>query len=70
MNLFPGLNWLTAITARRTPTSDKGAPDPGDMGTAFGLDATMEPQPTPSADAPQAKTQLPWGQRVVRRPQR
>ena len=67
MNLLPGLNWLTALTARRRSAAEEDAPDPGDMGTAFGLDAMApdlpEPPPTP-------KPATPLADRLVRRPRR
>ena len=68
MNLLPGLNWLTALTARRTASIDEDAPDPGDMGTAFGLDAAMAPE-TPEPPA-RVKPAPPTADRVVRRPRR
>ncbi len=69
MNLIPGFGWLRSVTSRRLPT--RPASDPGDMGTAFGLDASIEsmsalnPAPAPLPDA-----RTPWSQRLVRRPQR
>ena len=69
--MIPGLNWLRAMRVRRVLARDKNAPDPGDMGTAFGLDASME---APGNEAPAASLKiqgrLPWSQRLVRRPQR
>jgi hypothetical protein len=70
MNLLPGLNWFRSMATRRdaaTPT----APDPGDMGTAFGLDASMEelPRDTPPETPPLQADSL-WNRRLVRRPQR
>jgi len=69
MNLIPGFGWLRAVTTRRAP--DNLASDPGDMGTAFGLDASIEAtaelRPAP---APVSEARTPWSQRLVRRPQR
>ncbi|MGY4831523.1 hypothetical protein ACVNIS_23330 [Sphaerotilaceae bacterium SBD11-9] len=68
MNLLPGLNWLTALTARRAAAAtDNETPDPGDMGTAFGLDATAPDLPEPP---PNAKPASPLADRLVRRPRR
>jgi hypothetical protein len=70
MNRIPGLNWLTVFTTRRTQAPPgKTAPDPGDMGTAFGLDASMG---AADSGAPTAglKARAPWNRRLVRRPQR
>lgn len=69
MNLIPGLAWLRSVTTRRMVANP--TPDPGDMGTAFGLDASIEStaalHPTP---APEREARTPWSQRLVRRPQR
>jgi hypothetical protein len=70
MNLLPGLNWLTAMTARRVSAqANEHAPDPADMGTAFGLDASMAPEPEETPRAPVAAP-APRGDRLVRRPRR
>jgi hypothetical protein len=70
MNLFSGLNWLTSMAPRRATVRDD-APDPADMGTAFGLDASMEAQNlTAPAAAPKAAARSPLSQRLVRRPRR
>ena len=68
MSLIPGLTWLTSMAARRSETDDE-APDPADMGTAFGLDASMEGEPAkpPPKSDPAAK---PAADRLVRRPRR
>jgi hypothetical protein len=69
MNLIPGFGWLKAVTTRRS--ADQPAPDPGDMGTAFGLDASIESlSDQRSAPAPVHEARAPWDQRLVRRPQR
>ncbi len=41
MNWFTGLVWLAARATRVAPADD--ADDRGDMGTAFGLDASFGP---------------------------
>jgi hypothetical protein len=68
MSLIPGLTWLTSMAARRS-AADDDTPDPADMGTAFGLDASMEAEPVkppPKSDpVPQ-----PPADRLVRRPRR
>ena len=51
MNLLHGLAWLASIASRRkTGVSE---PDLADMGTAFGLDASIgletQPEPAPCA---------------------
>ncbi|GAB4557583.1 MAG: hypothetical protein IV105_00065 [Rhizobacter sp.] len=69
MNLIPGFGWLRSVATRRVPANPTS--DPGDMGTAFGLDASIEsvaelrPAPVPKSEA-----RTPWSQRLVRRPQR
>lgn len=70
MNLLPGLNWFRSVTTRRDAATHS-TPDPGDMGTAFGLDASMEALPRadpPEVPAPQSGS--PWSRRLVRRPLR
>lgn len=70
MNLLPGWTWLTSRAARRASAAD-ASPDPADMGTAFGLDASMAPLSDTKAGPPdQPEPRAPWSQRVVRRPQR
>lgn len=68
MNLLP--RWVWTRSARHRDA--QGDPDPGDMGTAFGLDASLAPlageadvQPAPRRDTP-----VPWHQRLDRRPRR
>lgn len=70
MNLLPGWMWLMSKATRCTSPA-VSAPDPADMGTAFGLDASMEPlpdaRPLPTS---RPEPRAPWSQRLVRRPQR
>ena len=67
MSLIPGLTWLTSMAARRSEADD--SPDPADMGTAFGLDASIEAEPAePSPKS--TPTPPPPADRVVRRPRR
>jgi hypothetical protein len=68
MNLLPGLTWLTSMASRRSPADDD-APDPADMGTAFGLDASMESEPGETSPKP-GPTPQPPADRLVRRPRR
>ncbi|MBC7993181.1 MAG: hypothetical protein H7Z15_08065 [Rhizobacter sp.] len=69
MNLIPGFGWLRSVTTRRMPANP--TPDPGDMGTAFGLDASIEPIAELRPErAPVCEARTPWSQRLVRRPQR
>ena len=67
MNLWLGLNWLAAWTRRLPSAMSTETPDPGDMGTAFGLDAMApdlpEPPPTP-------RSATPLADRLARRPRR
>lgn len=69
MNLIPGFGWLKAVTTRRIAANP--SPDPGDMGTAFGLDACIESMAEQrAAPAPVLEARAPWSQRLVRRPKR
>lgn len=68
MNLLPGLTWLAAMASRRT-RADVDAPDPADMGTAFGLDASLEPEPHERSRKPEPGP-APVANRLVRRPRR
>jgi len=69
MNLIPGFGWLKAVTTRRIAADPN--PDPGDMGTAFGLDACIESMAElRPASAPVREARAPWSQRLVRRPLR
>jgi len=72
MNLLAGLNWLTSLATRRT-VQDVEATDPGDMGTAFGLDASIETDPElemPKAKGSAGVAPASWNERLVRRPRR
>jgi len=68
MNLLPGLTWLTSIASRRAQANED-RPDPADMGTAFGLDASMPPEPAAKSSKRQLTPQPPTN-RLVRRPRR
>ena len=64
MNWENGLAWLAArARVRRAPRT--GSPDHGDVGTAFGLDASFDaaPEPTPVPPAPAGR----WDHRLIRR---
>ncbi|MBL0729195.1 hypothetical protein [Piscinibacter sp. HJYY11] len=67
MNLIP--RWMrSGTTLHPQRTAD---PDPGDMGTAFGLDASLGPlEGEPAAQAPAQPDDSFWQQRLDRRPQR
>ena len=67
MNLLPRWMWMTNEAMRQQEAAEREV-DPGDMGTAFGLDATFA---TP--DEPASGTGVPdanWQQRLERRPRR
>ncbi len=68
MKLIPGLSWFAALRSRRQPRVV--APDHGDMGTAFGLDAIQsmfhEPAVEPGVEI-DPNAPLPWEHRVTRR---
>ena len=71
--MFPRLNWLLAaeISPHTARAGKHTAPDPGDMGTAFGLDASMEACRAATHRALHSRRgPPPWSQRLVRRPQR
>jgi hypothetical protein len=56
------------MASRRSPADDN-TPDPADMGTAFGLDASMEAEPGEAS--PKSDPTLPTpADRLVRRPRR
>lgn len=63
-----GISWLKTMIARKARTFDPN--DPGDMGTAFGLDASMTtgdehgPELLSAWVGPSA---LPWEHRLIRR---
>lgn len=74
MNLLSGLNWLTSRASRRAAAHDNGI-DPADMGTAFGLDASMGPEtPAPARSAAPKQSggdaAHSLSDRLVRRPHR
>jgi hypothetical protein len=72
MNLLAGLNWLTSMATRRTAQA-VDTHDPGDMGTAFGLDASIETSPElelPKAKSSASGASASWNKRLVRRPRR
>jgi hypothetical protein len=67
MNLLP--RWMRSDATQRGQRTAE--PDPGDMGTAFGLDASLGP----AEEEPLAQSSTPpdnsfWQQRLDRRPQR
>ncbi len=68
MNMLP--RWMRPGHAPRIEPPPE--PDPGDMGTAFGLDASFGPaQAAPSHAAPHRPEDDPrWRQRLARRPER
>jgi len=68
MSLIPGLAWLTFMASRRS-AADDDTPDPADMGTAFGLDASIEAEPD-EASPKSNPTPQPPADRLVRRPRR
>ena len=69
MNWHTGLSWLSALKAGRAERHP-AEPDPADMGTAFGLDASFGPV---DAEAPlpcspvAAQASPPWEHRLTRR---
>ncbi|HZT56320.1 MAG TPA: hypothetical protein VFA35_08850 [Burkholderiaceae bacterium] len=69
MNWAHGFSWLAALTA---PRGEQHAHDCAEMGTAFGLEASMdehpagEPEPGCRAPAPASPAEA-WQRRVVRR---
>ena len=68
MNWTTGISWLTSLRSAQSPPFDPN--DPADMGTAFGLDASLAPDDSDFADpAPRApsRAELPWESRLVRR---
>ena len=68
MNWSAGLAWLAALATRREA---RGTPiDHADMGTAFGLDASLVPAYESGQDAGPAsdrRSRQPFERRVVRR---
>ena len=67
MNWFTGLVWLAARATRVAPADD--ADDRGDMGTAFGLDASIAPWDASDepGDAASAEAASSLARRIVRR---
>ncbi|MBX3621717.1 MAG: hypothetical protein KF891_17235 [Rhizobacter sp.] len=68
MNLLPRWMWMTSDTVQPGTGGTTPEPDPGDMGTAFGLDASFAPEPDEAASPPEPAA--PWQQRLERRPRR
>lgn len=70
MNLLPRWMWTRSVALWRRDAQH--APDPGDMGTAFGLDASLAPLAEETAAPPSklGETRAPWHQRLDRRPRR
>ncbi len=68
MDWSTGLSWLAALKARRDERF--AHTDRADMGTAYGLEASMlaadDPQPELPATPAEASAQ-PWARRIVRR---
>lgn len=60
--------WLSALSMRRA-RPHPGDVDGADMGTAFGLDASLGPveEFQPAADATREPAPLPWEHRLTRR---
>jgi len=53
MNLVPSFSWWARL--RRARFGFAATPDFGDMGTAFGLDASLDPQPPQKPAGPTKK---------------
>jgi|GEM_PF-2212974 len=69
MNWANGLSWVAGLKARHAERRSS-EPDHGDMGTAFGLDASFGPvdEPPPMALGARAEpSSLPWEHRLTRR---
>lgn len=67
MNWSSGFNWLSTLKARRA-NRRSSEPDGGDMGTAFGLDASFGPIDDPVPPSRQTPASpVPWEHRVTRR---
>jgi len=67
MNLLP--RWLRP-EARHQDDDDPEGLDPGDMGTAFGLDASLAPCEEPAPADVSEVDPTTWQQRLDRRPRR
>jgi hypothetical protein len=65
MNLLP--RWMRLDIRRQAPEAE---PDPGDMGRAFGLDASLGPLDDDLAAPASPDGDSRWQQRLDRRPQR
>jgi hypothetical protein len=67
MNWSSGLAWLAMLTARREQSFAET--DRGDMGTAFGLDASIGAagDSSPSGSPEPSQGPEPWERRIVRR---
>lgn len=67
MNWSSGFTWFSAWQARRAERRASG-PDHGDMGTAFGLDASFGPVDPPAAEGVSpSPSPPPWEHRLTRR---
>lgn len=69
MNWARGLSWWSALRASRAEQRSAER-DHGDMGTAFGLDASFGPideQPPMARGVLPAASSLPWEHRLTRR---
>ena len=69
MNWSSGLSWLAALKAPLAQQLPEEA-DCADMGTAFGLDASLGPlgdEWPAAAGGRAAETSLPWEYRLTRR---
>ncbi len=69
MNWSTGLSWLAGLKA--APAEQRSdEPDPADMGTAFGLDASFGPvgdAPLPGFGRGASEAPPPWEHRLTRR---
>lgn len=68
MNLLPRWMWMTSEAMRHDDRAPE--PDPGDMGTAFGLDASLASPDEERAIAASPASDSRWQQRLDRRPLR
>lgn len=67
MNWSSGFHWLTAL-ANGGGGARSGEVDRGDMGTAFGLDASFEAVDEAGAEGFSTSTgSVPWEHRITRR---
>jgi hypothetical protein len=68
MDWSTGLSWLAALKARRDERFVHT--DLADMGTAYGLEASMLPAVDPQPEAPATPAEAgpqPWEHRIIRR---